>query len=170
MYLRNTTVSAANMSVAKQIVENRVNALGVTEPLVQQARARTESWSSCQVKPIQKQALAVIKQTGLLEFVDMTSLTTQEAQALVGTKINTDWIPGWESTFFKSDTTPITPGAPALTLKFRLPHHYCNHHNHLHCTSAIRTNFSYCNDRFRSQKCRSQTTKLVGGSCGRIWH
>ena len=35
-----TTISSEDMQIAEQIVENRVNALGVSEPVVQQAGSR----------------------------------------------------------------------------------------------------------------------------------
>jgi preprotein translocase subunit SecD len=57
------------MRTARQIVENRVNALGVTEPLVQQQGA---SRIVVELPGIQNpdEAIATLKQTGLLEFVD----------------------------------------------------------------------------------------------------
>jgi preprotein translocase subunit SecD len=110
----NTTVSSANMAVAKQIVENRVNALGVTEPLVQQAGSnRIVVELPGETDPTT--ALAVIKETGLLEFVDMTSLTPQQAQALVGTKIKTNYTGAGSQPSSNPTTTPITPGALSQT-------------------------------------------------------
>jgi preprotein translocase subunit SecD len=110
----NTTVSAANMSVAKQIVENRVNSLGVNEPLVQQAGSnRIVVELPGETDP--ETALAVIKETGLLEFVDMTSLTSQQAQALVGTRIKTDYTAAGSQPSSNPTMTPITPAAPAQT-------------------------------------------------------
>lgn len=78
------------MQTARSIVENRVNGLGVTEALVQQAGDRR---IVVEIPGSQdpEEALATLKQTGLLEFVDFSSLAPQEAIALVGTKIETDF-------------------------------------------------------------------------------
>lgn len=86
------TIDPGDMSTAVQIVDNRVNALGVSEAVVQPAGTRRIVVELPGEKDPAK-ALATIQQTGLLEFVDMSSLTTQEAAALVHTKINTDWMP-----------------------------------------------------------------------------
>ena len=78
------------MNTAVQIVENRVNGLGVTEAVVQKAGDRRIVVEiPGQTDP--EQALAVLRQTGLLEFVDMSTLSPLEAQALVGTTIKTDF-------------------------------------------------------------------------------
>jgi preprotein translocase subunit SecD len=115
----NTTVSAANMAIAKQIVENRVNALGVTEPLVQQAGTnRIVVELPGETDPAT--ALAVIKETGLLEFVDMTTLTAQQAQALVGTKIKTDYTGAGSQPSTNPTTIPITPGSTSQTPEISL--------------------------------------------------
>jgi preprotein translocase subunit SecD len=93
------TVDADAMKTAVQIVENRVNGLGVTEAVVQPAgQRRIVVELPGQTDPAQ--ALAALKQTGLLEFVDMSSLTQQQALALEGTKIRTD--------YGLSDTTGVT--------------------------------------------------------------
>jgi preprotein translocase subunit SecD len=78
------------MQTARSIVENRVNGLGVTEAVVQQAGDRR---IVVEIPGTQdpEEALATLKQTGLLEFVDFSSLAPQEAIALVGTKIETDF-------------------------------------------------------------------------------
>jgi preprotein translocase subunit SecD len=87
------TINPKDMNVAVQIVDNRVNALGVSEAIVQPAGSnRIVVELPGETDPAQ--ALATIKQTGLLEFVDMSSLTDQEASTLMHRKINTDWIPG----------------------------------------------------------------------------
>jgi preprotein translocase subunit SecD len=111
----NVNVSASDMSVAVQIVENRVNALGVSEPIVQQAGSR-RIVVELPGETDPAKALATIKQTGLLEFIDMSALTAQQAAALVHTKINTDWQPA--GTQPEGTTTPsatpegsITPSA-----------------------------------------------------------
>ena len=84
------TVSADALNTARQIVENRVNGLGVSEAVVQQAGDRRIVVELPGETDPQK-ALATIQQTGLLEFVDFSSLTQQDALMLVETTIQTDF-------------------------------------------------------------------------------
>jgi preprotein translocase subunit SecD len=106
-----TTIDSKDMDVAVQIVDNRVNALGVSEPLVQKAGARRIVVElPGETNP--EQALATIKQTGLLEFIDMSALTDQEAASLLHTKINTDWVPGGSQT---SQNITLTPNITATS-------------------------------------------------------
>jgi preprotein translocase subunit SecD len=65
-----TDLSASAMAVAKEIVENRVNALGLTEPLVQLQGDRRIVVELPGVSDPQ-QAVDTLKETGLLEFVDV---------------------------------------------------------------------------------------------------
>jgi preprotein translocase subunit SecD len=109
-----TTINPSDMNVARQIVENRVNALGVSEPVVQQAGSR-RILVELPGETDPAQALAVIKQTGLLEFVDMSSLTSQQAITLVHTKINTDWVPGGSQPSQNITPNPTTSIIPSLT-------------------------------------------------------
>lgn len=81
-----TVVDDTSMSVAKQIVENRVNGLGVTEPLVQRQGADRIVVELPGVTDPQ-QAIDTLKQTGLLEFVDIGSQAISS-----GTPIQTDCI------------------------------------------------------------------------------
>lgn len=66
------TITDESMSVATTIIENRVNGLGVTEPIVQRQGDRRISVELPGLTDTE-QALALIKQTGLLEFVDVGS-------------------------------------------------------------------------------------------------
>ncbi len=87
------TIDPKDMNVAVQIVDNRVNGLGVSEAIVQPAGSnRIVVELPGETDP--EKALATIKQTGLLEFVDMSSLSTEQAYALETKKVNTDWVPG----------------------------------------------------------------------------
>lgn len=81
-------VTTESMRTARTIVENRVNGLGVTEAVVQQAGDR-RIVVEIPGETDPERAIATLKQTGLLEFVDMSSLSPQEANALEGTRIQT---------------------------------------------------------------------------------
>ncbi|MEP7288927.1 MAG: protein translocase subunit SecD [Chloroflexota bacterium] len=78
-----TTVDATAMEQAKQIVERRVNALGVVEPVVQVAGGNRIIVELPGIKD-PKAAIDTVKQTGLLEFVDF-SPTGNCSQAMPGT-------------------------------------------------------------------------------------
>jgi len=86
-------ISAADMNVAQGIVENRVNGMGVSEAVVQPAGSR-RIVVELPGETDPAKALATIQQTGLLEFIDMSALTSQQAQSLVHSKVNTDWTTG----------------------------------------------------------------------------
>ncbi len=84
------TINPTDMSTAVNIVNSRVNELGVSEAVVQRASSnRIVVELPGETDPTK--ALATIRQTGLLEFVDMSSLSDAQATALVDTKIKTDW-------------------------------------------------------------------------------
>jgi preprotein translocase subunit SecD len=87
-------VSDAEMNAAKTIVENRVNGLGVTEAVVTRAGSRRIVVELPGVAD-QEQAKATVKQTALLEFVDMSSITQAEAISYkdANTSIVTDYNP-----------------------------------------------------------------------------
>ena len=89
----NQSISTKDMSLAEQIVEKRVNTLGVSEAIVQPAGSR-RIVVELPGETDPEQALATIQQTGLLEFIDMSTLTEQQAASLLHTKINTDWVSG----------------------------------------------------------------------------
>jgi preprotein translocase subunit SecD len=83
-------ISSDSMETARTIVENRVNGLGgLNEAVVQQAGDR-RIVVEIPGETDPEQALATIKQTGLLEFVDMSSISPEEAVTLQGTTIKTD--------------------------------------------------------------------------------
>jgi len=64
-------VTSDSMDRAKQIIENRVNALGVAEPVIQVSGSNRIVVELPGVRD-PKQAIDLIKQTGLLEFVDFS--------------------------------------------------------------------------------------------------
>jgi preprotein translocase subunit SecD len=108
-------VDSESMNTARTIVENRVNGLGVTESVVQQAGDR-RILVELPGETDPEQALKAIKQTGLLEFVDMSMLSPQQALSLTGTQIETD--------FAQSDTTEAaeTPTiSPTLEITPTIP-------------------------------------------------
>ena len=70
----NTPIEAGAMDAATGIVENRVNGLGLTEAVVQKAgERRIVVELPGETDP--ERALTTIQQTGLLEFVDMSTLS-----------------------------------------------------------------------------------------------
>ena len=85
-----TEIDSEAIDTAKVIVENRVNGLGVTEPLVQK---RGERRIIVELPGIEdpELAIATIQETGLLEFIDAgyTFLAP-------GTKVETDYLAGGE--------------------------------------------------------------------------
>jgi preprotein translocase subunit SecD len=84
-------VSAQDMQTARQIVENRVNALGLSEAVVQQAgERRIVVELPGETDP--QRALDTIKQTGVLEFVAMDNSPVPE-----GTVIKTDFASSGEA-------------------------------------------------------------------------
>jgi len=86
----NQSPDADAMVTAVKIVENRVNGLGVNEAVVQQAGDR-RIVVELPGETDPEKALSTLKQTGLLEFVDLSSLTQQEARALEFSAIRTDF-------------------------------------------------------------------------------
>ena len=109
-----TTINPSDMTIAEKIVENRVNALGVSEAIVQPAGSR-RIVVELPGETDPAKALDVIKQTGLLEFVDMSAISDQEAAALVHTKINTDWVAGVSQSSGNNYPAPTTPISPSLS-------------------------------------------------------
>jgi preprotein translocase subunit SecD len=101
----NVQVDSEAMSAATNIVENRVNGIGLTEAVVQQAgERRIVVELPGETDP--EAALATLQQTGLLEFVDMSSLDQSQAVALVGNDIKTDY--GLSETESLTNTQTIT--------------------------------------------------------------
>ena len=86
-----TVVDQDAMRTAATVVENRINGLGVTEAVVQQAGDR-RIVVELPGETDPERVLATLQQTGVLEFVDLSSLTPAE-QALLqdGILINTDF-------------------------------------------------------------------------------
>ena len=99
----NATISSEELAITRQILENRANALGVSEVIMQTAGERRIVAEFPGVSN-PEEVVASLQQTGLLEFVDMGSTPADP-----GTVIKTD--------FGQSDSTSpavtATPGATA---------------------------------------------------------
>ena len=115
----NTPVDAESMRTATSIVENRVNGLGVNEAVVQQAGDR-RIVVELPGETDPEKALATLKQTGLLEFVDFSQLTDAEVAQLESTQatINTDFVssgqePAASPTVSPTETITSTAGVTA---------------------------------------------------------
>lgn len=87
----NAEISVADMEVARSIMENRTNALGVSENLLQVAGERRIVGEFPGLQDAES-VLANIQQTGLLEFVDTGSVFLQP-----GTIIKTDFAEAGET-------------------------------------------------------------------------
>lgn len=117
----NQPVDRGSLEDTRRIIENRVNALGVSEPVVQIAGTRRIVVELPGVTNLE-QAVNTIKQTGLLEFVDAgaaplpegtTIRTTLDASPtgtlpLPGTPTLTP-TPAWTETAPITGTAPISP-------------------------------------------------------------
>ena len=95
------------MTTARTIVENRVNGLGVTEAVVQKAGDR-RLVVELPGETDPEKALGTIKQTGLLEFVDFSSISQDQAITMVGQAIQTNFGQTGEQPAASADN-PIFP-------------------------------------------------------------
>ena len=96
-------VDAEAMEAARGIVENRVNGLGVVEPVVQAVGGRRVLVELPGIKDPEA-AVATLKQTGLMEWVDTGSQYLDP-----GTKIKTDFGTSAEPTSEITATETTTP-------------------------------------------------------------
>jgi preprotein translocase subunit SecD len=83
-------IDSGAMNAAVGVVENRVNGLGLTEAVVQRAGDR-RIVVELPGETDPEKALSTIQQTGLLEFVDMSTISQDQAVSLVGETIRTDF-------------------------------------------------------------------------------
>ena len=109
-----TEITTEQLQAARDIIENRVNALGVTEPVVQVAGARRILVELPGIEDTE-QALASIRATALLEFVDFSLVTAIDAANMLELTIETDYARSAET-----GPTP-TPEAGAPTPTAPLP-------------------------------------------------
>jgi preprotein translocase subunit SecD len=83
-------IDSGAMDAAVGVVENRVNGLGLTESVVQRAGDR-RIVVELPGETDPEKALSTVQQTGLLEFVDMSTISQEEAVSLTGSAIQTDF-------------------------------------------------------------------------------
>jgi preprotein translocase subunit SecD len=81
-------ISTEKIQTARDIVENRVNGLGVSEPLVQIAGSRRILVELPGID-VPEEAIATIKETGLLEFIEMD--VSDVLTVLPGDTVSTDF-------------------------------------------------------------------------------
>jgi preprotein translocase subunit SecD len=106
-------VTSEQMQAARNIVENRVNALGVTEALVQVAGNRRILVELPGIEDPDK-AVSIIRETGLLEFVDFSGLSGSQVITMEGQSIETDF--GRPAGLTLPAATPaVEPSAAATT-------------------------------------------------------
>lgn len=113
----NVSVTSDELDTARTILENRANALGVSEVLMQSAPPRRIVAEFPGVTN-PEEVIASLKQTGLLEFVDVGSNPLTE-----GTIVQTDYhaapvpggtaVAGATATATSAPTATATPGAAA---------------------------------------------------------
>jgi preprotein translocase subunit SecD len=110
-------VTGEQLNTARSIIENRVNGLGVTEPLIQIAGNRRILVELPGIGD-PEQAIAAIKETGLLEFVDPGTTNPSEVLALEGQVIQTDYGTSGAAeptSTAEASTTPETPQPTAAS-------------------------------------------------------
>jgi len=107
-------LDAAAMETARRVVENRVNSLGLTEPVVQ---AQGEHRIIVELPGIEnpEQAVETIKGTALLEFVDAGNIPLPP-----GTVITTT-LGGPQATLPETEVTPTTSLSPTAELEPAAP-------------------------------------------------
>ncbi|MFH2038699.1 MAG: protein translocase subunit SecD [Chloroflexota bacterium] len=101
------TVSSDDLNIARQILENRSNALGVSEVLMQVAPPRRIVAEFPGINN-PEEVVASLQKTGLLEFVDLGDERLPE-----GTIIQTDFGTGTTVSATNTPDTSITPTAEA---------------------------------------------------------
>lgn len=110
-----TTITSDDMSTAIKIVENRVNGLGLNEAVVQKAgERRIVVELPGETNP--EKALETIKTTGLLEFVDFSSLDNDTAMSLLYTKIQTDYEQSLDSNSASTEPTDTSTTTATETI------------------------------------------------------
>ncbi len=106
---KDVVISQENMQTARGIIEDRVNGLGVSEAVVQIAGDR-RILVELPGEQDPEQALATVKETALLEFVDFGDLSVQEASILYNAKIQTDY----QTSTDNADPSTSSPNNPVF--------------------------------------------------------
>ncbi len=102
-----TQIDRADMKAAANIVENRVNGLGLSEAVVQQAGDR-RILVELPGETDPEKALKTIQTTGLLEFVDFSAFTPEQGYAMRDQVVKTDYGITITNTQTITPTQPIT--------------------------------------------------------------
>ncbi|MEJ2732291.1 MAG: protein translocase subunit SecD [Anaerolineae bacterium] len=106
-------IESGTLDVAATIIENRVNALGVVEPLVQTQGDRRIIVELPGVEDAD-QAIATIQETGLLEFIDAGDYFLP-AGSIVQTTYPSLWSEGAETHTVEAVPTEIAPPESPIT-------------------------------------------------------
>lgn len=108
-----TEVTAEQMQTAKEIIDKRVNGLGLTEPLIQVAGGRRILVELPGIGDPQ-QAVNIIKETGLLEFIEMSraDLATISREEVLQTDFGRSAEPEKTATPSPTPEGAPTPEAP----------------------------------------------------------
>ena len=100
--------SDASMNEVRRIVEERINALGALEPVVQRSGSRRLIVELPGYQDPDK-ATALIRETALLEFVEMDN-----TPLAAGTPIRTDYVPGQSAAGDQGTAVPTSEAAATL--------------------------------------------------------
>src|ERR1044071_8171972 len=107
----NTSVSSEDLSVTRQILESRANALGVSEVLMQTAGERRIVAEFPGVSN-PEEVVASLQQTGLLEFVDMGTTPVDPGTVIRTDFAQTDATDGTSATAIPEATSTTDPNQP----------------------------------------------------------
>ncbi len=111
-----TPANAETMAAARGIVENRVNALGVSEPMIQLQGSNRIIVELPGIKD-PAQAIQTFGRTGLLEFIDAGGTFLPDGTIVTTTLGGSGSIATGEATLPLTPTTPLTPTvAPTLAV------------------------------------------------------
>ena len=108
-------VTTEAIETARRIVESRVNGLGVAEAVVQSAGDRRILVELPGIED-PEEAVATIKGTALLEFVDFSAIDSFTAVNLIGTRVTTDFVQGTAPQPTETGGELQPPGGPTPTV------------------------------------------------------
>jgi preprotein translocase subunit SecD len=110
----NTSVSSEDLSITRQILESRANALGVSEVLMQTAGERRIVAEFPGVSN-PEEVVASLQQTGLLEFVDMGTTPVEPGTVIKTDFAQSDATDAASTTATPDTTTTADPNQPTPT-------------------------------------------------------